>query len=80
MKQQVLFPFVNGMRLLALKDALFESSTLDRFEANKRTESEIVEAQKSFKQLIEKRAQWKENLGVVTYVNPDDWKKMIESN
>lgn len=75
MKQQVLFPFVNGMRLLALKDEMFESSTLDRFEANKRIDTEIVEAHYSFKQLIEKRAQWKENVGIVTYVKPDELKK-----
>ncbi|MFA9456584.1 DUF294 nucleotidyltransferase-like domain-containing protein [Halalkalibacter sp. AB-rgal2] len=62
LKQIVLFPYVNGMRLLALKHQIYEPSTLERFEQLPEVHQAIKHKQKSYERLLEKRIEWTKNV------------------
>ncbi|MCM3760001.1 DUF294 nucleotidyltransferase-like domain-containing protein [Alkalihalobacillus oceani] len=58
LKQIVLFPYVNALRLLAIEEELFSSSTLGRFDELSSAFASVKELRSSFEQLMEKRLQW----------------------
>ncbi|MDT8861901.1 DUF294 nucleotidyltransferase-like domain-containing protein [Alkalihalobacillus sp. MEB130] len=59
-KQIVLFPYVNGLRLLAVQQHILSSSTVHRFEQV--TNEHLKQSQKSFEQLLEKRVTWQKEI------------------
>ncbi|WP_059104201.1 DUF294 nucleotidyltransferase-like domain-containing protein [Shouchella shacheensis] len=59
-KQQLLFPFVNGLRLIALKEQMVSAPTLERFRALPRKYAEIQAYESTFQELLEKRMEWAE--------------------
>ncbi|WP_062051452.1 DUF294 nucleotidyltransferase-like domain-containing protein [Bacillus sp. JCM 19034] len=57
-KQIVLFPYVNGLRLLALKHDIYVPSTLERFDHLPKDYQSIKAKKNSFAKLLEKRVEW----------------------
>lgn len=67
-KEQILFPFVNGMRLLALSEQLLESSTKERMKASeKHVQKQTVE---SFSTLMVERVKWQKENEFYTFLDP----------
>ncbi|WP_088104487.1 DUF294 nucleotidyltransferase-like domain-containing protein [Halalkalibacter urbisdiaboli] len=65
LKQIALFPFVNGLRLLALKEEIYETSTHSRFELLPAKYKRVKALQTSYDQLLQKRLVWQRD--VTTY-------------
>ncbi|WP_100405784.1 DUF294 nucleotidyltransferase-like domain-containing protein [Bacillus solitudinis] len=61
-KQVALFPYVNGLRLLALKEGIYETATLQRFQQLPESYQRIKDFQSSFKALLAKRLEWQCNV------------------
>ncbi|MBG9785208.1 DUF294 nucleotidyltransferase-like domain-containing protein [Shouchella lehensis] len=70
LKEQVLFPYVNGMRLLALQEGIDAASTLERMQQSAFINSE-QHVMASFLEIQTKRVLWGENHGTFTHVFPE---------
>lgn len=73
-KEQILFPYVNGMRLLALQQRMMATSTLERFAALP-PGSGFEEAERSFASLFERRAYWIKQFSSYKYIIPSQLTK-----
>ncbi|MFK3939389.1 DUF294 nucleotidyltransferase-like domain-containing protein [Alkalihalobacillus sp. NPDC078783] len=58
LKQLALFPYVNGLRLLAIQEEITSPQTLKRFEELPDQHSDIQNYQASYRRLLEKRIAW----------------------
>lgn len=67
-KEQILFPYVNGMRLLALAEKRLESSTLERMKAcSNHLDTTMIN---SFSALLEARLNWQTEYQAFAHLNP----------
>lgn len=57
-KQVALFPYVNGLRLLAIEQQILASSTIERYEKLPSSLNHIKKTKESFIQLLEQRIIW----------------------
>ncbi|GAF64385.1 hypothetical protein BTS2_1278 [Bacillus sp. TS-2] len=62
LKQIVNFPYVNGLRLLALKESIFEPSTLKRFEELPSQYHFIKRYQKTYQKVLEYQLAWQQGI------------------
>ncbi|GAF21448.1 hypothetical protein JCM19047_1132 [Bacillus sp. JCM 19047] len=74
LKEQVLFPYVNGMRLLALQEGIESASTWARMQQSAFMTSE-QHVMASFLEIQNKRVLWGENHGTFTHVFPNNLTK-----
>ncbi|WP_099304600.1 DUF294 nucleotidyltransferase-like domain-containing protein [Bacillus sp. Marseille-P3800] len=74
MKEQVLFPYVNGMRLMALKEGIQAASTLKRMEQSHFMNT-FKREMESFVAIQNYRVMWGERHGTFTYVFPQSLSK-----
>ncbi len=63
LKQSVYFPFVNGLRLLALKEQIYDSSTLERFQQLPTSYQNIIQFQQVYEDFLIARLKWQIEAG-----------------
>ncbi|KHF38791.1 DUF294 nucleotidyltransferase-like domain-containing protein [Halalkalibacter okhensis] len=68
-KQIVLFPYVNGLRLLAIEQKILASSTIERFQQLSNKHSEVKKLQEAFEDLLEQRVLWQKNIEQYEYIH-----------
>ncbi|MBP3952737.1 DUF294 nucleotidyltransferase-like domain-containing protein [Bacillus suaedae] len=68
-KQTVLFPYVNGLRLLAIEQHIYASSTIERFEQLPEKYHHIKKLKPSFEKLLEKRVDWQKDVQSYEHVH-----------
>ncbi|WP_332692184.1 DUF294 nucleotidyltransferase-like domain-containing protein [Halalkalibacter lacteus] len=61
-KQIVLFPYVNGLRLLAIEQEILSTSTIERFQQLPSRYEQFKQLQLSFEQLLEHRLLWQKEI------------------
>lgn len=74
LKQLALFPYVNGLRLLAIQEEITAPETLKRFEELSDERSDIKRFQSSYYRLLEKRIEWQSSVQTyerIHHVNTD---------
>ncbi|MDQ0207113.1 DUF294 nucleotidyltransferase-like domain-containing protein [Alkalicoccobacillus murimartini] len=62
LKQLAMFPYVNGMRLLAIQEELQTPETLERFRQLPETIDSIKKYEPSYRKLLEKRLIWQKSI------------------
>ncbi|TES57379.1 hypothetical protein E2L07_03015 [Halalkalibacterium halodurans] len=61
-KQVTLFPYVNALRLLALKEQITAAPTVARYEAIRDRYLDVYETKRMFEQLLSKRLEWQQDV------------------
>ncbi|MFC0471644.1 DUF294 nucleotidyltransferase-like domain-containing protein [Halalkalibacter kiskunsagensis] len=61
-KQIVLFPYVNGLRLLAIEQHILSTSTIERFQQLPSKYEQFKQVQQSFERLLEARLSWQKEI------------------
>lgn len=61
LKQVVLFPYVNGLRLLAIEQQILASSTTERYEQLPSSFHHLKQTQQSFETFLDKRLMWQKD-------------------
>ena len=69
LKQLALFPYVNGLRLLAIQEEVLASETLERFQQLSESHSNIKKYEPSYRKLLEKRLMWQQSIDQYDYIH-----------
>lgn len=69
LKQLALFPYVNGLRLLAIQEEIQDAETLARFQQLPHHYEEIKSLEPSYKKLLEKRFQWQQSIHEYEFIH-----------
>ncbi|WP_332632515.1 DUF294 nucleotidyltransferase-like domain-containing protein [Halalkalibacter flavus] len=68
-KQIVLFPYVNGLRLLAIEQQILSSSTVDRFQQLPNEHDNVKKMKESFERLLEQRVKWQKGIDQYEHIH-----------
>ncbi|TSB44997.1 DUF294 nucleotidyltransferase-like domain-containing protein [Alkalicoccobacillus porphyridii] len=69
LKQLALFPYVNGLRLLAIKEEVEAAETLSRFQHISDEHDAIKKLEPSYKKLLEKRLLWQQSIDDYDFIH-----------